>query len=597
MPIKPRNPNNIRSVELGASHEDHTHVEADVTDLDHYTDTDFDTQLATKDTDDLTEGVTNLYLTAERVEDFVGAMLAGNTETLITVTYDDTDGTIDFVVENDLSLYDNSVSQFITDITGSPLSELSDVTITSIASGEILKWNGTGWVNQTLAEAGIAAATHTHTESDITDLDHPHELADMSDVGVTTATNRNVLVANGVSWESRALVEADISDLDHYTDTDANAAIDVRVNKAFVDALNVDADTLDGEDATAFADAVHTHTEAEITDLDHDDTDAIHDNVAGEIALLTEKVTPVDADLILIEDSEASNAKKKVQLSNLPGGGGGASAMDDLTDADTSTDAPQEGDLLTWDGTNWVPYHSVGYDLHSDVQDFMRGYRAAMGDPYYYGRIYEDFGSGEPTVFGSATDGGLGAGAVEARAGGAFANIPLGIMETRAASASNGAKAYISTPQRSINLASMGSAEILIRAFVQLSTLSDESDGFWTEFGLMDVETEDVSTASEFIGFYGDDRDSGQWIARNETGSSVTTTLTGVTMATGSTYLLEILHSATETKFYINGTLEATHTTNLSTTDCLFHAGISKTAGENTRQVWWDFCEIIYKKR
>lgn len=48
------------------------------------------------------------------------------------------------------------------------------------------------------------------------------------------------------------------------------------------------------------------------------DEDAIHDNVAGEIAAVTEKTTPVDADLLLIEDSEDSNNKKRVQLGNLP---------------------------------------------------------------------------------------------------------------------------------------------------------------------------------------------------------------------------------------------------------------------------------------
>jgi len=47
---------------------------------------------------------------------------------------------------------------------------------------------------------------------------------------------------------------------------------------------------------------------------------AIHDNVAAEISGITEKTTPVDADLILIEDSEAADAKKKAQLGNLPPG-------------------------------------------------------------------------------------------------------------------------------------------------------------------------------------------------------------------------------------------------------------------------------------
>ena len=36
-------------------------------------------------------------------------------------------------------------------------------------------------------------------------------------------------------------------------------------------------------------------------------------------------------------------------------GTGGATAMNDLTDADTATTAPSSGDVLKWDGTNWTP--------------------------------------------------------------------------------------------------------------------------------------------------------------------------------------------------------------------------------------------------
>ncbi len=43
---------------------------------------------------------------------------------------------------------------------------------------------------------------------------------------------------------------------------------------------------------------------------------------AGDIATFTEKTTPVSADLLLIEDSAASGAKKKVQIGNLPSSGG-----------------------------------------------------------------------------------------------------------------------------------------------------------------------------------------------------------------------------------------------------------------------------------
>ena len=50
------------------------------------------------------------------------------------------------------------------------LDGLSNTTITSNTNGEILRWNGSAWVNNTLAEAGIAPVSHTHTRSQITDL-------------------------------------------------------------------------------------------------------------------------------------------------------------------------------------------------------------------------------------------------------------------------------------------------------------------------------------------------------------------------------------------------------------------------------------------
>ena len=64
--------------------------------------------------DNSSSGFITATLTQEQVEDYVGGMFSGNTETLITATYEDSDGTIDLVVDNDLSNYDNSSSGFIT---------------------------------------------------------------------------------------------------------------------------------------------------------------------------------------------------------------------------------------------------------------------------------------------------------------------------------------------------------------------------------------------------------------------------------------------------------------------------------------------------
>ncbi len=81
----------------------------------------------------------------------------------------------------------------------------------------------------------------------------------------------------------------------------------------------------------------HTHVEADITDLDHTDTNAIHDNVSGEISAITLKSTPVSADLIIIEDSAASNAKKRVTIGALGVGGGAPMVFGDYSIATSTT--------------------------------------------------------------------------------------------------------------------------------------------------------------------------------------------------------------------------------------------------------------------
>lgn len=130
-------------------------------------------------------------------------------------------------------------------------------------------------------------------------------------------------------------VEADITDLDH---TDADAFHD-NVGGEF-DALDdkatpVDADILVAEDSGDSSLAKvkmtvanllatqHDHTESDISDLDHTDSDAIHDNVGGEINAITTKAVPINNDIILIEDSEDSSlAKKKITVGDIKSASG-----------------------------------------------------------------------------------------------------------------------------------------------------------------------------------------------------------------------------------------------------------------------------------
>ena len=53
------------------------------------------------------------------------------------------------------------------------------------------------------------------------------------------------------------------------------------------------------------------------------DASAIHDDTASEISAINNKGTPVNADMLVIEDSADGNAKKMITLGTLPAAGGG----------------------------------------------------------------------------------------------------------------------------------------------------------------------------------------------------------------------------------------------------------------------------------
>lgn len=134
------------------------------------------------------------------------------------------------------------------------------------------------------------------------------------------------------------------------------------------------------------------------------DSDAIHDNVSGEISALTEKVTPVGDDLILIEDSAASNAKKKVKLSNV-GGGGGASLLLDFDFSTDQANAVSIGDGSTW--TDIIANHSFTVtDANSIIEIVYSGNIVITGTWTYRSRInIDDDGVVKPLAGGSGPAG------------------------------------------------------------------------------------------------------------------------------------------------------------------------------------------------
>jgi len=117
------------------------------------------------------------------------------------------------------------------------LDSLTSVTISSKASNDVLQWNGTAWVNKTLAGAGISATGHTHSGADITSGtvdfarlptgtganevavgNHNHTFDSLSNVTISAKSTSDVVQWNGTAWVNKTLAGAGIAAASHTHD-------------------------------------------------------------------------------------------------------------------------------------------------------------------------------------------------------------------------------------------------------------------------------------------------------------------------------------------------------------------------------------------
>ena len=163
--------------------------------------------VASFDSTDFTVSSGDVTLNAERVQDIAGAMFTSNTETLITATYQDADGTIDLVVDNDLSNYDNSTSAFITatssDTLQSKTIDSANNTITLDLSEGTLTGT-TAEFNSALSDGSFATLAGTETLSNKT-LTQPKFV----DGGFIADANGNELIL--LQTETSAVNELEIT--------------------------------------------------------------------------------------------------------------------------------------------------------------------------------------------------------------------------------------------------------------------------------------------------------------------------------------------------------------------------------------------------
>ncbi len=154
---------------------------------DAYDDSDFDTRLASKNTANLTEG-TNLYYTNARADARIAAA------TLTTLS------DVDAVVAGDdgkVLYYDHSSTSFkwkVDAAGGGSISALSDTTISGASNGQVLKYNGSAWVNA--ADSGGPADTDALSEGS-SNLYHTNARAISAILGTNINMGSNNITTTG----------------------------------------------------------------------------------------------------------------------------------------------------------------------------------------------------------------------------------------------------------------------------------------------------------------------------------------------------------------------------------------------------------------
>lgn len=143
--------------------------------------------------------ITSVGGETEAIQDVVGGMVTGNTEVLIAVTYQDSDGTLDFVVD-EANIDHDALTNFVL---GEHFLQSNIIAVGTIAVGA---WNGTpidigDYTN-------LVAGTNITLTDDTLDVDNPivaditGDLTGNADTATALATGRTIGMTGDVVWTS-----------------------------------------------------------------------------------------------------------------------------------------------------------------------------------------------------------------------------------------------------------------------------------------------------------------------------------------------------------------------------------------------------------
>ena len=165
----------------------------------------------------------------------------------------------------------------------------------------------------------------------------------------------------------------------------------------------------------------------------------------------------------------------------------------------------------------------------------------------------------------------------------------IGIVELRTGTGTSGRYA-LTTWNNAIVL---GQADFVFEARVMLQALATETENFVVVIGFGDDWGNNVEHNDAAAWIYRTATDGDFWVAQTRSADSETKTVTSTAPGTSAFQILRVEcdQDRAEVRFYIDGVLKATHTTNIPTTSQRMGLGLKiyKSAGTTQRELWIDW--------
>lgn len=303
-------------------------------------------------------------------------------------------------------------------IAAASFGDLSDVDLTGLSDGDGLEWDATAgnWIPTTSTGGNhafhqIAVVGQTVVEAD--SANDVLELAEGTGINITTdATNDKITFA----------VDATADEIDDTSTTNkfvTQTELDKLGYMSITQAVDLDATELVANTAFATANAnssslanltasIQNHTDVQLSQ-------SVPANLPDDVFLQWDSASGKWQDKILtLNDNDnvdlTTTAPTNGDILEFDGTNfvpvaptAVPSSIDNLTDVDTSTASPSVGDVLEWDGSNWVPatpsagggsnIHDTGttftnagdYDAGADLLDFTT---VSSGTTISGGKVY-----------------------------------------------------------------------------------------------------------------------------------------------------------------------------------------------------------------